>query len=150
MLILLLGFIFIAGCDDKNIINDSLIFNGKLVSHSDCKKDTENFQSDEVISKVDYQFDKSLNTLSLKHINVQFNCCPDSLKTDIVLVNDTIFIKEYEVNGKCRCVCLYDLDMLITGVEAKKYTIKITQPLQIIFDVDLEKNPIGSFNVIKE
>ena len=151
IIVLLFGFVFIAACkDDNNSINTntSLNIEGQLIFHSACKKNNDDFQSNEIISKVDYQYDASTNSLTLTHQNVRFNCCPHSLNTDIFSLNDTIFIKEYEVNGNCRCTCLYDLNMLITGVEPQKYTIKITEPNQIVFDINLKKNTSGSFNVL--
>ena len=140
--LLIFSVLYHCACSDKDIANN---LNGSLKSHSACKKNTEVFSSNEIISKIVYEFNKETNILSLNHINVPFNCCPDSLGTEFSFVKDTFLIKEYEVNGNCRCTCFYDLDMIITGVEEKKYTIQITEPYQIFFDIDLEYNPKGSF-----
>ena len=149
-------FVFSACSDDND--NNTLNFNGKLVGHSECKNEN-SFLSDEVpanVSQVDFTFDNATNKLTLKHFNVEFNCCPDYLYTDVSLVNDTILIQEFEsVATPCRCNCLYDLDILVTGVEAKKYTIKIVEPYysgeqKIIFDVDLNEIKNGSFSVARE
>ena len=67
----------------------------------------------------------------------------------------TIIIEEREyVTDKCRCNCLYDLDILIAGVESKKYSIKFIEPYysgeqKLIFDIDLRNKTEGSFYVIR-
>ena len=146
-------FVFSACSDDNNTLNNTLNFSGKLVEHSECKYE----KSDEVPenTQVDFTFDNATNKLTLKHFNVEFNCCPDYLYTDVSLVNDTILIQEFEAASLCNCTCLYDLDILVTGVEAKKYTIKIVEPYysgeqKIIFDVDLNEIKNGSFSVVRE
>jgi hypothetical protein len=127
--------------EDDNL----LILSGELVEHSNCKNDIAS--EDDVSEHVDYSFDEATNKLTLKHTNAKFNCCLDFLYADISLVNDTILIKEVEnLTVPCNCVCKYDLDMLITGVAAKKYTIKIEQHY-IVFDVDLKETPNGSYTV---
>ena len=143
---------FITSCESEDINNSQLNFSGKLVEHSVCKETSDLENND--VSQVDYSFDVATNELTLKHINVSFNCCLDSLYCDISLMNDTILIKEFEaVASPCRCYCLYDLDMLVTGIEAKKYTIIIEHYKEypkIIFDIDLKTTTNGSFNVIKD
>ena len=162
-LIILLMSCVIASCENesknesKN--NTKLEIKGQLVAHTGCKKDV--YESpmkspSEVLndfSQVDYFFDATTNKLTLKHINSAFNCCVDSLGCNISFVNDTIIIEEYEyITNYCRCNCLYDLDMLVTGVEAKKYIVKIIEPYfsgkqKFIFEIDLENKPEGSFNI---
>ena len=148
----IIALFIVAACGDDE--NHTLNFSGKLVEHSTCKSDKDSFLSDEIpenISQINYSYDKATNKLTLKHINVRFNCCSDSLYANISLLNDTIIIRELEaVTEPCNCTCLYDLDMLITGVEAKKYTIKITEPRKIVFDVDLNETTNGSYSITVE
>ena len=119
-----------------------------MVEYSVCKEELGDFEklSDVFASDVlqlDYSFDPIKNKLTLRCINVSFNCCIDSLHSNISLMNDTILVQLFEESPyPCRCYCLYDLTMLITGIEAKKYTVKITQPQypdaqESIFDIDL-------------
>ena len=154
-----IAIFILAACSNNE--NTVLKFSGQLVEHSICKdfEISEAFQSDDVpanVSQVDYSFDAATNKLTLKHFNAGFNCCPDGLYSNISLVNDTILIQEFEViTEPCRCLCLYDLDMLITGVESKKYTVKIIEPYyqgdqKIIFDIDLREITNGSFSVERD
>ena len=150
-IIVIFAACFITSCENENVNNSQSNFYGKLVKHSECKQENIVLQDDvpENVSQINYSFDAATNKLTLKHINVEFNCCIDSLYSDISLVNDTILIKEFEfVTNPCRCKCLYDLEMLVTGVEAKKYTVKITEPYNIVFDIDLKTTTTGSFNII--
>ncbi len=123
-----------------------------------CKKGMEyayRASDNNKLSCVKYSFDKSKNTLTLKHVNAGFNCCPGKLYVETSLSGNTIMIKEHESESSCKCQCLYDLDIVLTGVEAKKYKIEIVEPYatrqqQIIFEVNLENDNEGDFCVKRE
>ena len=142
--------LFVA-CNDKD---EPLIFEGKLVGASGCKsfssKNDDSFLSSKLL-RVNYNFDAATNKLMVTHFNALFNCCPDSLYSVVSLINDTILIREFAKAAACRCTCLYDLDNAITGVEAKKYTIRIIvygyKNPDIIFDIDLKKIISGSVTI---
>ena len=152
---------FIASCGNENNDNSQLEIQGQLVKYSDCKGNENQFSikpSQEIsndVSQVDYSYDVSTKTLTLKHINSAFNCCPDNLDCNISFIEGTIIIEESEyVTDKCRCNCLYDIDILITGVESKKYSIRFIEPYysgeqKLIFDIDLKNKNEGSFKVIR-
>jgi hypothetical protein len=133
-------------------------FSGKLTTHSTCKSfKTTNTESGipDTLSCVEFTFEGADNKLLIKHINAGFNCCPESLYCDIVLENDTIFIHEHEKDGMCDCLCLFDLNIEITGVEAKKYQVKFIEPYAIDqekldFEADLKNNPTASVCVTRK
>ncbi len=126
---------------------------GKLTAHTGCKgfKSTASDSvTPDTLSCVEYTFDEADNKLIIKHINAGFNCCPESLYCNIELKNDTIYIHEHETDGLCDCLCLFDLDIEIIGVEAKKYQLVFIEPYasdqpELEFEADLTNNPSGSF-----
>jgi hypothetical protein len=99
---------------------------------------------------ISYHYSES-GLLTLKHINAGFNCCVDDIIVDLCPHGDTILIQEAEVNPNCRCLCLYDLDMVITNLPPGQYLIKVVEqyvqegdpPLE--FPVDLAVVPSGTF-----
>jgi hypothetical protein len=104
------------------------------------------------ISVVEYTFNPVRNLLTLKHINAGFNCCPDSIYCTITVRGNTILIEEFEKAALCHCNCLYDLEIEINGVEAKKYDLKFIEPYigdqeEIVFEIDLGKAMNGSYEV---
>jgi hypothetical protein len=157
---LILIFLFIGliiSCEENN--NKQLDFVGKLISNSTCKNDlkstTENLNTPDSLSCVDYTYDDVNNKLTIKHINAGFNCCPDSLYCDISLSNDMIIIEEYEKTHQCDCNCLYDLDIEINGVDLKIYQVKLIEPYsgeqaEITFEIDLVKDKEGSYCVTRK
>ena len=160
-LILLFAFFFMASCEKTN--DESLPkeeIQGGLIKHSDCKSFS-NEKSSEVaadVSQADYFYDTLTNNLTLNHLNAGFNCCPSKLSCDFSIMNDTIFIEEKEEFNNdlaCSCNCLYDLEILITGVEAKKYIVKFIEPRysgdeKLIFEIDLTENKEGSYSVNRD
>jgi len=104
---------------------------------------------------VEYSFDEVTNKLTLKHINAAFNCCPESIYCKIELLDDTIAVQEFEKKSGCKCDCIYDLDIEISGVEKKKYQLKILEPYvqeqsELKLEVDLMKESVGSFCVTRK
>lgn len=131
---------------------------GKLTAHTGCKafKSTglESVTPD-TLSCVEYAFNEADTKLIIKHINAGFNCCPESLYCDIGLKSDTIYIHEHEKDGLCDCLCLFDLDIEITGVEAKKYQVVFTEPYaldqaELEFEADLKQNPTGLVCIVRK
>ncbi len=144
------------GCEKDDNPSENTELSGEVIKHTKCK-DTEPIsireETPDTLSCVKYSFDN--DKLMLKHINAGFNCCPDSLYVNTSLNGDTIIIKEFEASMGCKCDCLYDLDIELTGLEAKKYHIKFIEPYagnekKIFFDVDLENNRDGKFCVVRK
>jgi len=136
---------------------DNQIMTGKIINDSGCKNSKSGeFKTDtpDSLACVFYSYDKSESKLSVNHINAGFNCCPEKLFCNISLKGDTIIISESEKKTLCRCDCLYDLDIEITGVDAKEYNIKFIEPYagnqeKIIFHLDLKNTTEGSFCVLR-
>jgi hypothetical protein len=103
---------------------------GYLVDYSACKSFQKNGESTPPDSDcVEYEYDGA-SVLSLKHVNTAFNCCPDTLKAQISIVNNLITIVESEAFDSlwgCPCLCLYDLDMQIINLPPGIYTIVVNQ-----------------------
>ena len=139
-------------CKDETIIVYPKAFSGKLISHTECKVMPNDSAANliESLSCAEYSFNGTTNKLLIKHINAGFNCCPDSIFGNVSISNDTIIIQEFESNPQCYCLCLYDLDFEIEGIEAKKYQLKFIEPLlrdqqPLIFGIDLSAQPEGSW-----
>jgi hypothetical protein len=137
---------FLFSCDREN-----------PVSHSDCK----NFNLKATTESCDYGSDSSCvcynysiqeKRLVLNHINAAFNCCPGEIYCDIEIKGDTIFLKEKEEKAACDCDCLYDIDIIVSDVERKRYVIDLYEPYcsgqeSILFEIDLTQNETGVFCV---
>lgn len=159
ILIFLVTALFIICCEKDNSSKKEINFSGSLTSYSSCKN---NFKSTlevnetpDTLSCVEYVFDNENNKLTLKHINAGFNCCPDTITCDIKLNGDTIQIEEHEGAALCDCNCVYDLDLEIKGVEAKKYRVKMVEPYaddqaKLDFQIDLIQNASGSYCVTRK
>ena len=158
ILIVLTVIIFFDGCEKEKENQTSTDFSGKLTSYSACKnfKSTQTeFDTPDTLCCVDYSFDASANKLIINHINSGFNCCPEILYCTIALKSDTIIIQEDEKEAGCNCLCLFDLDMEITGVESKKYQVKLIEPYtgdqeKLEFEMDLIKDKSGSVCVVRK
>lgn len=158
ILIVLTVIIFIDGCEKEKEGQTDLVFSGKLISHTGCKsfKSTGSlFDTPDTLSCVDYTYDASVNKLVMKHINSGFNCCPDILYCTITLKSDTIIIQEDEKEAGCHCLCLFDMDMEITGVETKKYQVKLIELYtgeqgKLEFEMDLINDKSGSVCVVRK
>lgn len=155
---------FIVCCDDENndnnsnidnINNDDLTITGSVIHTTDCKYvKSANLLSEtpDSLSCVTYSYDYASNTLTIKHINAGFNCCPGELTCTVNLNSDTIVIEEFEKAPMCNCNCLFDLDIEINGVVKKMYTVKFIEPYaidetEIVFELDLIRTTEGSYCV---
>jgi hypothetical protein len=132
---------------------------GELVSHTDCKGFASAKQTSMKISSgescVEYTFDSETGKLSIKHINAAFNCCPEDISCTISTVNDTIFIRETEVDGLCNCLCLFDLDIELEGLLPTSYYAKFEEPYldkdeKLEFEINLQDKPSGSYCTTRE
>jgi hypothetical protein len=104
-----------------------------------------------------YSYDTT-GTLHISHINATFNCCPDSFIVEPGLENNVITIVEKEdlAGGGCDCLCVFDLEYSISGIEPGTYTIHVVEPYWseqagpvLEFSVNLATTPTGTFCVIR-
>lgn len=131
---------------------------GRLIDHSSCKDFKGAYSGTETpdtLSCISYEFKEAENTLTLHHINAGFNCCPDSLYCEISENADTIIIYEYEKEASCRCNCLYDLEIVIEGIDTKKYFLKFVEPYaddqeKLLFEIHPGEENEGSFCVTRK
>ena len=130
---------------------------GPVIQEVVCKND----KSTELVSNmvdslscIDYVYNTNNKTLNIKHINTSFNCCVDGLYFQTTISVDTITIEEFEQNGQCNCMCLYDMDIEINNLQEQKYLIKIIEPNIgqqdiIVFEIDLAQETEGSYCVAR-
>jgi hypothetical protein len=142
------------GCEKDNNKSQQLTITGKYLSHSECKSGlksaVETIETPDTLSCIEYSFNESTNKLSIKHVNAGFNCCPDTMFCLISVKQDTIIIEEKEQGGMCNCDCIYDLNMELSGVAAKKYQVKVIEPYlgdqeAINFELDLANENVSSY-----
>ena len=104
---------------------------------------------------VEYVYDGAA-TLSLTHINAGFNCCPTRITAEVSLADNVITITEgetFEEGGPCLCLCLFDVEMVVSNLSPGQYTIYVAElylqngdtPLE--FGVDLSGATSGSYCV---
>lgn len=150
---------FTSGCKEESVKTDEgqyqQNFTGQLTGHTGCKTYQKSISfpdSSDTLSCIEYFYDVKNYKLSLKHINAGFNCCPESLYCLISLRNDTIFFEEHEKIPGCHCDCLFDLNLEIIGVMAKRYFLKFIEPYcgeqeKLEFDIDLTTAQQGNYCV---
>ena len=87
--------------------------------------------------------------LHIKHINAQFNCCPDTIKVNFSTGNNGFVITEDEQNPKCNCFCNYDLEYSIGPLSSKEYTIFIYKGNieQTKFDINYTPSAEGKITI---
>lgn len=145
-MILSVAFMVAVFACEKEVIQPDI--SGELLSHSKCKS----YAGNESI--VTYYYDDSTGALNLMHINAGFNCCPDSLHCIVEYDNDTIFILEREKRkpemALCKCYCLMDIEIVLTGVLKKSYILKFDELYaedNIEFNIDLPNTSSGTYVV---
>ena len=138
MMICLGLMVTLGGC--KKSADAQLTPTGALLQTTDCKQFLANAsgQLDGYIPGqhedcLEYQYNGT-DTLTLRHINAGFNCCPGEITADIEFNGNVITITEREVEQGCDCLCLFDLDYEITNLEPGEYTIRIIEPYVDISD----------------
>ncbi|MFO7657896.1 MAG: hypothetical protein R6W78_12595 [Bacteroidales bacterium] len=154
--VILLAICCVIGCEKETHGKASL--SAELVSHTGCKNKKTTVTGSEIpdtLSCVEYNYDVSEKKLKLKHINAGFNCCPGELSCSVNVVGDTMIIGETEEEGSCDCLCLYDLDVEVSGIEAKAFVIKFIEPYwqekeKLIFNVDLGSQSSGSYCMVRK
>ncbi|MEE9443458.1 MAG: dockerin type I repeat-containing protein [candidate division Zixibacteria bacterium] len=164
-----------ANCDGNCNVGDAVylinhVFRGGLGPCADCpptgtltaRSDCKSFEKTSTASEstptnqdcIEYQYD-GVGTLSLRHINAGFNCCPLDMIIDINIEDNIITIDESKVEGDCSCNCLFDLDYEIQNLPPGEYTIVVSERFTfpdeelLEFSINLTSSPIGSFCVTR-
>lgn len=126
---ILLSILLFSGCKTNN--NGALTPYGSLLRFDGCKfQENSTFSANPVDQRSDclqYRYDGQ-NTLTIKHLNAAFNCCPGEIQADIEFIGDKIIITEYEKEYGCKCICLYDVEYEIKDLVPGTYTLKIIEP----------------------
>lgn len=122
---------------------------GNLISKTSCKSGeyskTETYNKFEDV--IEWEF--ADGTLTLKHINSVFNCCPGNIFGNVKISKNAIEITEGSEKYDCKCNCLYDLTFEIKNLSPGIYKIsipeinKLSTDEAISFSIDLNTNPKG-------
>jgi hypothetical protein len=149
--------LLITGCKDPNAPERSQI-SGNVTDRSSCK----NFKSGnlkftvaDTFSCVNYLYDTSTHKVIMNHINAGFNCGLESNTCEVSSSNDTIIIREVEHGPVADCLCLFDLEIELQGLNQQKYLVRFIEPYaevqeQLIFEMDLTFVHGGEFCVIRK
>jgi hypothetical protein len=132
---------------------------GRLVASSDCKSVLKAATAFDVSADQDcleYDYDGD-SVLVFKHVNAAFNCCPDSFTAVFDFVGQSITIREIEwLTTPCHCLCLYDIDLRITGLPSGTWAITVVEPYlwpgaePLEFTVDFVASPSGRYCVTRD
>lgn len=122
---------------------------GNLVRVEGCKSGFTRGEVGSNSSCITFSYDAATQRLALKHVNAAFNCCPESIHSDISVEKGVIRIIESETGPNCRCNCLYDLEMVVENVPPKVFMVVLDEPLRnqtdpvIEFTIDLRTETQG-------
>jgi hypothetical protein len=126
---------------------------GALLQYNGCKQFQSNINVSQILSAntndcLQYQYN-GRSTLTLRHINSGFNCCPGEISANIEVNGDLIIITETEQEQGCLCLCLFDLDYEVINLLPGRYTVRVIEPYvtdQILeFTLELFSATSGSY-----
>lgn len=144
---ILCGLIFSLTCScTKDNVENTPIQN---FYYDGCK--SENLKS----STLEYIEYKVVNDhyLSLKHVNAEFNCCPEEIVVSVSIEDDKIiYTSNHKTNG-CYCTCLFDTYCEIGPIENTEYIIEINTygiDIPIQFTIDLGETTEGTFAIERD
>ena len=149
---LFFAFLLVTGCDRERSADPSI----NLVSSSACKKDLKvgtDQASDQDCIRYSWL---AGDTLSIKHVNAGFNCCPAGFRVELKVAGDTLVVTEAENSSQCDCDCLFDLNYILTGVTKDTWWIRVSEPYvkqpdqkKILFKAELSKVAEGEICVTR-
>jgi hypothetical protein len=149
----LVMLLLIVGCDREPSIDPYITFAGATVCKGAGLKSATDHPSDQ--DCLQYKWAEG-DSLIIKHVNANFNCCPQGFRTEVKVSGDTIIISEYENEALCDCNCLYDLDYYVVGITKTTWWIRIEEPYiqqqeqeKILFKAELRKFPESEFCVTR-
>lgn len=100
----------------------------KLISYSGCKNTGKSTLAQNTEECIRYTINDDGDVVFL-HINAAFNCCPGEIIADISTNGQEIIINEASTEQGCKCNCLYDIEYLLTNLEAGVYNVIIKNSL---------------------
>jgi hypothetical protein len=146
-------FFLVGGC--KKSEDTQMSPTGALLGYNGCKQflqtaGTDPFAPSAENDCIEFSYDGE-STLTLKHINAGFNCCPGDITAAIEIGSGRIIITENENEQGCDCLCLFDVQYEIINLPPGRYTIRIIglyldesdEPVEV--DVDFRETPSGTF-----
>lgn len=150
---LLIFFLPIIGCDHELPVEPSINF----VGSSECKSNVMKSTADHAADQDCIQFKwVTGDTLTIKHVNAGFNCCPGGFRVSLKLAGDTLVITEAENSPLCDCNCLFDLNYNLAGISKETWWIRVEEPYirdtdqeKILFKAELRKASQGEFCVTR-
>lgn len=95
-----------------------------LATHSECLG-TKSLEVDDS-GEENYQIAAlGEGTYLIQHNNATFNCClPEGIEMSCYMNQDTLFYTDREkVQGNCKCLCLYETEIEIKGIEEGDYVL---------------------------
>lgn len=150
---MLAAFVLFNGCESSNIDpHGDMVPDIMLTNNPECKPNSyQNTKGDIPLEDVKtiLTWEYSNNTLTLKHENVGFNCCPERIEVGFKIEDRVITITEREKSSLCDCLCLYDLDLVINDLPAGEYQFKVDEEylndgdMEFDFTLDLDTEPSG-------
>ncbi len=119
----------LGGCKTNEAGQPDIV--GALLNYNGCKLlpggTLERMAQIRMQECLEYDYD-GRGTLTLKHVNSGFNCCPGSLTSEVVVTGKLITIIENEEMAGCHCLCLYDLEYRFENLSPGEYTIRFQCP----------------------
>jgi hypothetical protein len=148
-----LALIFGFGCENKPTFtkNDLPLPEGSYLGHGECEAIWKKEGADPPEACIEYRYD-SIGLLTFTHMDAYFNCCLDSITSDVTYENGVVYVDEcsYLMNGMgCDCYCPYDLDYIVENIGPGTYMISISMngmwsyasPLE--FEIYLPPQPVS-------
>lgn len=146
------GFVLIVfsscGRADEPVLDPVMTASSDMVCKYNGALKGESIESNQTCVLWEYTED---GLFSMTHLNAGFNCCPEAILTSMTFSGDTIYVSERDSLQGCKCECLYDIDFVISNLQAKKYIlsfeeINVQEPNQpLVFEIDLENENIGKY-----
>jgi hypothetical protein len=66
------------------------------------------------------------SSIYLTHSNATYNCCPDDIKVTLFVIGNRLILGEKEIlTTPCDCICCYNVETEIAGVEPGKYIVLV-------------------------
>ncbi len=133
-------FMMVSCGKEKGVVGDKGNLEVRSFTYTDCKEDMQIKARTDTTSEEFLELKADGNYLKIKHVNAEFNCCPEEFLISSKVSNDTIFIDEKEKAYSCNCTCYYDLNYEVGKLDYGKYYVVYMNYPFIEFDLDFNSN----------